>query len=130
VWMADEKLDHHAFSGEHADALAAIRDRLTDDALVWFRTCATFGAERGRLFARQWAQDLGCRVAAHTHNIGFFHAGLHSLRPGETPSWPVGEGVKTGTATSPDEMIMTNWWGGRGQPNVVSCLHNEFPDGW
>lgn len=129
VWLNNEALSVDAFDGPYKDLLKAVRDRLTDDAVIWFRTCSTFGADRGRRFARRWAECMGCRVVAHTHNIGFFHGGLRSLRPGQDPGWPREEGIAEGTAETPLKMKMTGlaWWR---YPNTITCLHNEFPDDW
>ena len=40
-------------------ALCALRERLAPNALVWFRTCETFGASAGHDFARAWTDFSG-----------------------------------------------------------------------
>lgn len=128
VWLNKETLTVDSFDGPYKDLLAEIRDRLTDDAIIWFRTCATLGADRGRLFARRAADFFGCRIVAHTHNINFFHGGLHSLRPGQDPTWPREEGIDEGTPEAPKKMKSSGWWWS--QPNTITCLNNEFPEAW
>ena len=128
VWLAGEALTKDSFDGAYKDLLSAVRDRLTDDAIIWFRTCATFGADRGHAFARAAADFFDCRVVAHTHNIGMFHGGLHSLRPGQEPEWPRDEGIAYGTAETPKKMKMSGWW--PSQPHTITCLGNKFPHDW
>ena len=126
VWINGKALTIDAFDDAYKPMLEAVRDRLTDDALIWFRTCATFGAERGRAFARRAVDFFGCRVAAHTHNIGLFHGGLHSLAPGAEPDWPADEGVAEGTAAEPKKMRMS----GCRTVNRITCLTADVPRGW
>jgi hypothetical protein len=45
----------------HRAALDAIRERLTPDAVLWFRTCETFGARPGHELAQRLADTLGAR---------------------------------------------------------------------
>ena len=78
------------------DDFRAIAARLTPASLVWFRTCMTFGTGVGQHFAAACARAFGCRVAGHTYVVGPLQSGLHSLAPGETPSWSVSEGVARG----------------------------------
>jgi hypothetical protein len=128
VWMDGEALTIDSFDGEYRDVLMAIRDRLADDALIWFRTCATFGADRGRAFAYRASNFFGCRVAAHTHNVGLFHGGLRTLVPGKEPDWPRDEGIKLGTPEAPKKMKMSGWWWS--QPRTITCLNADVPRGW
>ena len=126
VWMDGEALTTDVFDGPLKALLAKIKSRLTPEAVIWFRTCATFGAERGRAFARRWAQEMGCRVAAHTHNIGLFQSGLHSLRPGQAPGWSAGEGIRDGTTAVPLKMRPS----GPFCPNTIPCLAMDLPREW
>jgi hypothetical protein len=105
----------------HAD-VGALRDRLAPDALLWFRTCETFGRAEGHAFASSWSRFLGCRVAGHTHVIGPFQSGLHSLRPGGEPTWSVDEGTVDGSEVG----LMSR----PGLPNTITCLHGSVPPGW
>lgn len=94
--------------------------------LWWFRTCETLGASCGQAFARAWADFLGCRVAGHTHVIGFYQSGLHSLRPGEKPTWSADEGIIEGDAARPLRAAESR----RGIPNTITCLGGRPPPGW
>jgi hypothetical protein len=113
----------------HYESLRAIRDRLVPGgaALWWFRTCSTFGNQRGHEFAKAWSTFFGCRVAGHTYVIGPFQSGLHTLAPGEMPSWPVTEGVPPSVGgASPTRAL----WSGRKAPNTITFLHGRIPDGY
>lgn len=112
--------------GPHAAQLDAIRERLTSDALIWFRTCETFGAQRGQNFARAFAQRMDCRVAGHTFIIGPWQSGLHSLRPGQEIHWPADEGLAEGT---PEDPIRAHW-SSRRAPNTIHCLQGRVPLGY
>ena len=110
----------HAWNGE----LRAIRDRLVGpDALVWFRTCETFGANAGHDFARRFTDFMGCRASGHTYVIGAWQSGLHSLRPGERPSWAVDEGLREGTADAPERAHGS----APTAPNTITCFHGSVP---
>lgn len=110
----------------HRD-LAAIRERLAGpEALWWFRTCETFGAQPGHDWARRLTDFLGCRAAGHTYIIGVWQSGLHSLRPGETPGWSVTEGLKAGTIAAPTEAL----WSRRREPNTIHFLSGRVPAGY
>jgi hypothetical protein len=107
--------------------LEAVRERLSGpEALVWFRTCETFGARRGHDFARRLTDFLGCRAASHTFIIAVWQSGLHSLAPGEEPGWPADEGLAEGTPEAPEKAH----WSGRREPNTITCFHNRVPAGY
>jgi hypothetical protein len=112
----------------HHDALRAIRERLApgEAPALWLRTCEAFGAQAGHTFASAWARFLDRRVAGHTFVIGFWQSGLHTIAPGETPSWPADEGLAEGTAQAPERAA----WSGRSRPHTVSCLAGAVPGGW
>ena len=126
VWMDGEVMTCDVFDGPLAPLLKAVRDRLTPDALIWFRTCASFGAQPGQIFARRWAEFMNCRVAGYTYNIGLSQSGLHSLRPGQHPWWPLDEGIKDGTPIAPQKMAMSRFWA----PNTIHCLRSTIPNTW
>src|SRR5690606_32926629 len=65
--------------------LKALRSLLAQDALIWFRTCETFGAVRGQHFACALSEFMGRRVAGHTYVIDAWQSGLHALDPGARP---------------------------------------------
>jgi hypothetical protein len=107
--------------------LLAIRERLVGpSALWWFRTCETFGALPGHDFARRFTDFLGCRAAGHTYIIGGWQSGLHSLAPGENPTWPADEGLKLGPPEAPKEAL----WSGRSAPNTIHFLSGKVPVGY
>jgi hypothetical protein len=126
--LGGERLDIDWLEPRHAQAAAlnALRDRLASDALFWFRTCETFGAERGQDFARAFVDRFGCRAAGHTFIIGWWQSGLHSLAPGEVPTWPNDEGLRDGTPNAPERARWSQPWA----PNTVSCLRGHIPDGF
>lgn len=110
----------------HGPALAAIRERLTPDALVWFRTCETFGAQPGHDFAQRLADTLGVRVAGHTYIIAFHQSGLHGLAPGMRPDWSVEEGLLEGTPVEPRRARWSRPW----SPRTVTALTPAVPAAW
>ena len=102
--------------------LEAIRRRLTGpDALWWFRTCETFGCRPGHEFARRWTDFFDCRAAGHTFIIGPWQSGLHHIRPGQSPDWPVDEGLAEGTPDDPQRALWSKPW----SPNTITCFHNR-----
>lgn len=124
-----EPLGEEALAPEHPRhrALAAIRERLMPSgALWWFRTCETFGAERGHRLAKAWAGFFGSRVAGHTFIIGPWQSGLHSLGPGEAPRWPSDEGLLEGTPAAP----VRARWSTPLAPNTITCFHGRVPEGY
>jgi hypothetical protein len=108
-----------------APALDRLRDALSPEALVWLRCCSTFGHREGRSFARGLAERLRCRVAAHTHIIGYWQSGAHSLRPGEEPAWDPDEGVRFEGGNAAGALGSSPF-----APNTVSCLRAELPGGY
>lgn len=109
--------------------LRAIRERLVpgSEALWWFRTCETFGDEEGHAFARAWTRFFGCRAAGHTYVIGPWQSGLHSLRPGQEPHWPVEEGR---VLDAQGRRRKTARFSLPGAPNTITCFHGEIPEGY
>ncbi len=95
-----------------ADGFTRLRGKLAQATLFWFRTCSTFKGLNGHGFAALLCNQLRCRVAGHTRVIGLQQGGLHSLRVGFKPAWPVDED---------DESSNTN---------TVSCLAMTFPREW
>ena len=110
----------------HHAAFSAFRERLTGDALLWFRTCETLGARPGRDFAAALADATGARVAGHTFVIGFYQSGLHCLRPGESPRWSDTEGLARGSAAQPEAALPSS----PSAPNTITCLTGRIPEGF
>jgi hypothetical protein len=127
--LGAEQLDESALDAGyiHHARLRRIAGRLLpgDQGLWWFRTCETFGTDRGQAFARAWTGFLGCRAAGHTYVIGVWQSGLHSLRPGEAPTWSIDEGLRS------DERRLAFALSSRpGAPNTITCLHGQVPAGF
>jgi hypothetical protein len=106
--------------------LARFRDQLAPDALIWFRTCETFGARAGIDFAERLSDSFGVRVAGHTHIIGFNQSGLHALNPGSRADWSDTEGLLKGTPEAPERARRSAPW----RPRTITCLGNEVPADW
>ena len=125
-----DRLDAAALRPGHPrhPALRALRARLLPggQALWWFRTCETLGAAPGHDLARRWTDFFGARVAGHTYIIGPWQSGLHSLAPGQDPTWSPREGLLAGTPQRPERAA----WSAPGQPNTIHCLHGAVPPGY
>jgi hypothetical protein len=128
AFLERDRLDERALlrGSPHRAQLDALAARLHEGSLLWFRTCETFGAHAGQRFAAACAERLGCRVAGHTHVIGDWQSGLHSLRPGEAPRWPPEEGLLHGTAAAPERAR----WSTPLRPHTIHCLQGRVPAGW
>ncbi|HEX9298221.1 MAG TPA: DUF4347 domain-containing protein, partial [Polyangiaceae bacterium] len=92
--LAGASLDAGALLASHRyhRALRDIRERLSDRARIWFRTCETFGAAQGHDFAHRCTDFFGRPAAGHTFIIGYWQSGLHLLEPGNAPTWAPTEG--------------------------------------
>jgi hypothetical protein len=130
LFIGGDTLTAAAFQREHAHApaLAAVRGRMLPDAqsLVWFRTCETFGADAGHVFAVTVSRYFGARAAGHTHVIGVLQSGLHGLRPGEEPYWPPTEGLARGTADAP----LAAHGSSSKAPNTLHFMNGAIPPAW
>jgi len=128
VMIDGEVLDRQLLSPAHPHhtGLQRLRARLAPDALIWFRTCETLGAQAGHDFAASLADATGARVAGHTFIIGFLQSGLHCLRPGMKPDWPSSEGLARGSAEAPEAALSS----ALGAPNTITCLTGSIPEGY
>jgi hypothetical protein len=128
VFVDRDVLDRSILHANHRyhGLFRAFRERLTPNALLWFRTCETLGAHSGQDFARALGDATGARVAGHTFVIGFFQSGLHCLRPGTTPTWSATEGVSRGTAEAPEAALVS----APDAPNTITCLDGAVPEGY
>jgi hypothetical protein len=126
--VGDDVLDAGVLDTSHGlhAALREVRARLAPDALLWFRTCETFGAARGLAFAEALADFLGARVAGHTHVIGVHQSGLHGLAPGARAGWSPDEGLAEGTPADPKRAQPSR----RRAPNTITCFDGAVPAEW
>lgn len=106
--------------------LAMVRERLAPDALIWLRTCETFGARAGLDFAPRLADFFGARVAGHTHVIGLHQSGLHGLAPGVAPDWTDDEGLAKGTPEAPVRAKRSAPW----RTQTITCFAGQVPAAW
>ena len=113
-------------AGDHVKAWAAVKERLTSDSQMWFRTCSTFGAAAGIEFAKRWSEGLGCTVAAHRCNIGPLQSLGEAVRPGDSIMWDPTEGVAEGTADRPLRMKGSSL----DKPNTIHMLTGYVPEEW
>ncbi len=125
VFVDRQGLDASAFEPghEHQRVLFAIRERLSENALVWFRTCEAFGAHAGQNFAQRVSDFFGARTAGHTFVIGYFQSGLHLLHPGTSPTWSPSEGLSEGDAGRPLRALGSS----PSAPNTITCLDGRVP---
>ncbi len=128
IFIEREPLDRELLrpGHRHHAAFQAVRERLTENALFWFRTCETLGARAGHDFAAALADATGARVAGHTFIIGFYQSGLHCLSPGVAPHWSDTEGLARGSATQPELARKS----APNAPNTITCLNGRIPDGF
>ena len=106
--------------------LEAVRERLAPGALVWLRTCETFGARRGIDFAERLADFLGARVAGHTYVIDFHQSGLYGLEPGMRAHWSLEDGLLEGTADAPVRAKRSVPWA----PHTITMFGRRVPERW
>ena len=119
-------VDDDVLDASSLHRLEGLREQLAPDALVWFRTCETFGARRGIDFAERLGDFLGVRVAGHTFIIHFHQSGLHALAPGSRADWSEEEGLKAGSAADPQRARRSAPWA----PRTITCLAGSVPDAW
>lgn len=126
--VGDESLDASALAPSHAlhAGMQALRAQLAPRALVWFRTCETFGAHAGHDFAVRLSEWLGARVAGHTYIIGFHQSGLHGLEPGARPDWSADEALVEGTPDAPVRAA----WSSMFAPRTITALAGRVPARW
>ncbi len=103
--------------------VAPLATQLAPGALVWLRTCESFGAHAGHDFAMRLADTLGARVAGHTFVIGYRQSGLHALAPGQRAAWPADEGLADGSADAPLRARGSSWRA----PRTITALTPRLP---
>jgi hypothetical protein len=128
IFVGREALDRSALGAGHPHhaTLVAVRRRLAQSPLFWFRTCETFGAARGHEFAKAWTDFFGGHAAGHTHVIGYWQSGLHRLRAGAPPHWSAREGLVEGSPWAPLRAATS----ARTLPQTISCFTGHIPEGW
>lgn len=100
--------------------LAELGSKMSPDAYWWWRTCGTYGGEKGQEFAKHFTDLLGRKTAGHTHIIGFWQSGGYTIRPGEEPHWSDVEGF------GEDGMVWSNW----DKPNTIVAMQIKLPKSW
>lgn len=113
VWLSGKPLKYHQ--------LREIKDKLAPDAVIWFRTCSSFQGKAGYSFAENMSLTLNCTIAAHTRIVGLFQGGLHTIKPGKEPSWPISEGELPSMLAK-----IGLQWGN----NSVFFFSTDFPKDW
>ncbi len=128
AFVGDDALDARALAAgdPRRAAMEAVRERLAPGALVWLRTCETFGARRGIDFAERLADFLGARVAGHTFVIHHYQSGLHGLAPGCRADWSADEGLAEGTGDEPRRARSSAPWA----PRTITSLSGRVPEAW
>jgi hypothetical protein len=123
VWINGEPLRNNALKVNHPynERLLQLKDRLADDATIWFRCCSIFAGGTGHKFASKWSTFFDCRIAAHTFIIGPFQSGLYTITPGQKPYWPLEEGIG-----EDGEMLWSHFW----KPKTIFCLKATIPKDW
>jgi hypothetical protein len=128
--LGGERLDVETANGALSGAIDGLRRALVHEpqggALVWFRCCSAFGTRLGHAFAREIAERLDARVAGHTHIIGMWQSGTHSVAPGEVPAWDEDEGVERDENGAPRGAAISS----SRAPRTVHCLRPGLPQGW
>lgn len=123
VWINGDFLSTRSIlaSSEHRELLLQLKERLTFDSVVWFRSCNVFTGQEGRLFAISFSSFLDCKIASHTYIVGPWQSGLHTIEPGCLPNWSLEEGIgKDGKKL----------WSMPWSPNTIFCLNGKIPKGW
>lgn len=128
AFVGPDVLDRQALSPGHPlhNGLASLKERLSPNGLVWFRTCETLGAARGIDFGERLADHLGARVAGHTFIIGLHQSGLHGLAPGTRADWSPDEGLAEGSAADPKRAK----WSTPLSPRTITCFAGRVPPAW
>lgn len=109
------------------DLFIFIKDKLSPESIIWFRTCSTFCGPMGQEFSRYLADSLNCTIAGHTRIIGFLQSGLHTRKPLTNPSWPSSEGMTiTNNFFTRLFINLGLVWGN----NTILCFQTKIPKGW
>lgn len=128
VYIANDVLSLASFGRGHVHepALRELKARLSPRALLWFRTCETFGADAGQAFAEGLTDALACRAAGHSFVIHALQSGLHGLMPGSRAHWDPAEGLSKGTAAAPVTALSST----PGAPNTLHFMNGVVPPAW
>ena len=112
----------HISTNDNESFAIACKNALKQEGVLWFRTCASFNGDLGKEFAKSISSNSQRRCAGSTFKIGMFHSGIHSVKPGQEPSWPSTEGVDPTTKNPTSSGI--------GKPNTILCLQISLPNNW
>lgn len=127
VWINGEFLSIRSLiaSSKHRYLLLNLKERLTPESVIWFRSCNVFSAKEGHIFATAFSQFMGCKIAAHTFIVGPWQSGLHTINPGEQPNWSREEGLKKKADGTVEKLWSMPW-----SPKTIFCLTGKIPKGW
>lgn len=127
VWINNDFLSVRSLlaSSPHRAQLLKLKERVTPETVIWFRSCNVFAGQEGHLFAIAFCQFMNCVIAGHTFIVGPWQSGLHTIRPGERPNWSKEEGLIKKEDGSVEKVWSKPW-----SPNTVFCLTGKIPKGW
>lgn len=127
VWINGEALNMRSLlaSSRHRQLLLQLKERLSPETTIWFRSCNVAAGPEGQMFVKSLSQLLGCKVAAHTFVVHVLQGGLHTVNPGQEPDWPLDEGIEVGKDGNL-KILWTKPW----SPNTLTCLTSKIPEGW
>lgn len=107
---------------DHRRLLVNLGFALEPDALLWFRVCSAFAGAPGHRLAIDLMKTTQRRVASSTFIIGFpWHSGQRSLRPGESPTWSLTEGLAADGELLPSRA---------NAPHTLPFTATRLPSGW
>lgn len=127
VWINGDALSIRSLTeqSQHYIMLKKLKDRMAKDSVIWFRSCNVFSASEGRFFSIAFCQFMQTKIAGHTYIVGPWQSGLHTIKPGQRPSWDLSEGLKKTEDGKIKKLWSTPW-----EKNTVFCLNNKIPEGW
>lgn len=127
VWINGDALSIRSltYDSPHYYFLKKIKERLATDSTIWFRSCNVFTGSDGKFFSIAFSQFMQSRIAGHTYIVGPWQSGLHTIKPGQRPSWNISEGLK-----KEEDGKIKKLWSMPWEKNTIFCLTNKIPEGW
>lgn len=127
VWINESTLSLASISinAQQRQLLQSIKNNLDSNTTFWFRSCNVFTGKHGQLFAKSFSNFMNCKVAGHTFIIGPWQSGLHTITPGQQPTWPIGEGMDQ-NKDGKTKLLWSKPW----SPNTITCMNSEIPEDW